>query len=205
MSAFYIGLGYQKGQGKDTFADYLSDALEDKGVYTEVRSFAAPLYNLCHKVYGWAGFKTQAYYRDYPNEKNTVLKTGLTVRQTLINVGEHMRAYDASIWINHAFAAPRSQVVIITDVRLNNEIDAFKEKRHLLGKVKRTTSVEYASANDIDQMLEGRDCWDLIINNTGTLGQFADLAHSFGGIIAECLREGCDKTTMIGRLNDLRY
>ena len=202
----FIGFGYQKGQGKDTFADYLEKYLKQAGYSVRRTSFAEPLYELCYNVYGWAGFLPREAYQIEPELKNKKLETGLTARQTLLNVGEHMREYDPTFWINHVFDSNKeAQFTIITDLRHINEVEAFKAARKkgteaYMFKVERHKEIDYA-ANDIDKILDGKDVWDFTIHNYGSLEDLENKAEELSYVIDPMLYSSDERVHEIKLLN----
>jgi hypothetical protein len=125
-----IGIGHQKGVGKDHFVNYCFDVLrtETRKLKIVRRGFADKLYQFLHSTYAWAGFREKTYYDEKPERKNEVLKNGKTPRQMLIDVGTPvMRAYDNDIWINACLKDEDYDILFVTDLRFPNEFIAIEE------------------------------------------------------------------------------
>ncbi len=180
-----IGLGHQKRQGKDTFANMLQDSLNARGKYTRVLAFADPLYEICAKMYGHAGFLAKCRYdSDAGHLKETPLNPPLygqiSPRDILLRIGEKLREFDHLIWVNYALSYDSKDVVtIITDVRHPNEVEAIQKAGGKLVKIVRPSMPVNPKPDDIDGFLVGWDGWDYTINNDGDLTQLKVDAIAF--------------------------
>src|SRR5687767_14030894 len=96
-----VAFGHNKNVGKDEIIKFLIDILRPQMRAQRIvrRGFADKLYEACHIIYGWAGFKTREYYAAHPSSKNDMLLTGMTVRDTLIKVGNKVRDVYGDTWI----------------------------------------------------------------------------------------------------------
>ena len=171
-----IGIGHQRGVGKDVAARVMKDRLEN-GPYSEVPSvvhtgFARPLYDVCVKLYGWAGLKEASYYDVHRDEKEQILPAlGKSPRDILIAMGMKAREIHESTWLDLTMLT-EADIVIISDVRFPNEADAIHAAGGYLLKITRPGLPEISDPNDPDNKLASFSFWDYHINNDGGLLQF---------------------------------
>lgn len=175
-----VAFGHQKQTGKDTFVRFAIGALRDKvrGKRIVRRGFADKLYDACYSMYGWAGFKTRAYYAEHPNAKSELLATGYTVRDTLIAVGQKLREYDKDVWINANLRDSNFDLLFISDLRFPNEFLHVRALGGLLVNVIRPGLP--APTDEADTALCGWDNkWDITIVNDGCLDNLCRKAELF--------------------------
>lgn len=179
MKKTIIAFGHQKGVGKDTIIKYMIDILrpESRRLRIVRRGFADKVYDVCHHLWGWAGFREREYYAANHAAKNDVLLNGKTVRQMLIEVGTPvMRAYDDDVWINAALKAEDFDILFVNDLRFPNE---FKAIRRLGGTLIKVIRPGLAVPTDVaDTALNDCTEWDLTVNNDGELGRLHNLAQT---------------------------
>jgi hypothetical protein len=65
-SPIFIGLGHYSNVGKDSYANFLVEALEQYKVSALKISFAYKLKSICHDLYAWAGLQDADYYQPPP-------------------------------------------------------------------------------------------------------------------------------------------
>lgn len=162
-----VAFGHQKNVGKDELFKYCMDILRPQTRALRIirRGFADKLYDFCHAMYGWAGFRPREYYVRHPSAKSDLLETGVTVRDLLIKMGNFLRQFDAPIWINGNIKAGDFDILFITDLRFPNEFDAVEK---LGGHLIRVTRPNLPVPTDeADTALNGwEDRWhDLVENN----------------------------------------
>lgn len=175
-----IAFGHQKRVGKDQFILFLIDILRPQMARTRIvrRGFADKLYDTCHSLYSWAGFRDRMYYVKNPDEKDKILvRLGKTPRDILIGLSNKMREYDPDIWLNSTVRGDDADVLLISDLRYPNEFAAVKEAGGLCVKITRPGLPE--PTDEADTALNGQHGWDLTINNTGDLGSFWKMADTF--------------------------
>lgn len=175
-----VAFGHQKGVGKDSIIKYMIDILrpQTRGLRIVRRGFADKVYDVCHHLWGWAGFREREYYARNHHAKNDVLLNGKTVRQMLIEVGTPvMRAYDDNVWINAALKAEDFDILFVNDLRFPNEFNAI---RALGGQLIRVVRPGLPVPTDVaDTALVGwEDKWDLTIENGGDLNQLHATAEA---------------------------
>ena len=172
-----VALGHEAQNGKDQFCIFIIDHLRKRTKNLEVTrvGFADRLYDFCYSVYSWGGFKTRLHYSRYPHEKGIILpRLGLTPRQILINVGEHMRTYDENVWLNAACRGnKKGALTIITDLRKENEFKALEG----FPRVK-ITRPGFESTIQCDVDLNTAP-WDHVIQNDGSLNLLSSRADLF--------------------------
>ncbi len=170
-----IGFGHKKRVGKDTAAKFCLSILRDnpryRGKGVTRRGFADPLYDVCYKLYSWAGFQRREYYDEHPAAKEVILpELGKTPRKILIDVGTPVfRSYDDNVWINAALRANVPDVMCVPDVRFINEALTIQK---LGGVAVKVNNPRAAASHDIaDDGLNGFTGWDHVIENDGTLNE----------------------------------
>lgn len=172
-----LAFGHKKQMGKDTLAKHIIDVLRPKRARLRIvqRGFADKVYEVCHVVYGWAGFKSKAHYDRNPKEKEVVLPLiGKTPRRLLIDIGTPvMRAYDDDVWINCTLRGD-FDVLLLTDMRFPNEFETVKK---LGGHCIRVLRPSVPPSNDeADCALDGwEDKWtETVINDGGLDKMYAE-------------------------------
>lgn len=175
-----VGLGYQKGSGKDTLADLMVKHLGYKKI-----SFADPLkrglmemLGLSHEqVYGSQKEVVDHYWGRSPREMLQFVGTDLMRRQ-----------FDASVWVRSTLRAierePQTNWVV-PDCRFPNEGLAISAMGGILVKVERPALVtNHLSKHDSETQGRLID-WDYVINNIegdpdGMLVQFNYIVEGHG-------------------------
>ncbi len=175
-----IAIGHHKNVGKDQFVKFCIDIIraERRGVNIMSVGFATKVYEICYLTYGWAGFKTKTYYDSHPACKNDVLDNGKTVRQTLIDVGQHMRKLDNDIWINAALKGTNFDIAFMTDLRFPAEFLHCKaNKATMIHMIRPGLPIP---TDEADTALNGwEDKWDIVVVNDGDLEALYNKANAF--------------------------
>lgn len=166
-----IGLAGFKRSGKDTAAQALLRA----GGWVRV-AFADALREEVFKQYPAAAQVPDAQ-KDRPRKE----LGGRSLRALLIEIGMQRRAQDPDYWVRLALdriaiELDNGHSVVVTDVRMPNEVDALRRLGALLVWIKRpgTQSNGHVTEQDISA-----DC-DLVLHNYGTP---EDLARKMMGIL----------------------
>lgn len=171
-----VGIGHESRVGKDTFCMFLMDALRGvRGLKVIREGFADRLYDVCHIIYGWAGFQPRQHYVRVPSDKEVILPLlGKTPRDLLIGIGNAVREYDAEAWLmNVARESTDGWLKIVTDVRKVNELLELKKQGAFL--IKMTRGEKSTRETDVD--LHGYDLyWNVIIDNNGTRDELKRIA-----------------------------
>lgn len=173
-----VAVGHHKNVGKDAFVrsciNILRPQLRNKRIVR--RGFADKLYDFCYATYGWAGFQPLAYYQDNPKAKNTVLiPLGRTVREVLIEVGNHMRKYDNDIWLNANLLAKDYDILFVNDMRFPNELKAVLDNGGIAIKLNRPGLP--VPTDEADTALNGVETWHHTFNNDGDLNNLHNFAE----------------------------
>jgi hypothetical protein len=175
-----VAFGHQKRVGKDQFVKFLIDILRPQTGRAQIvrRGFADKLYDICHQLYGWAGFQNRAYYTLHPEEREWLLPDlGKTPRAILIEVGNHMRKYDPLVWLNATLRGMDYDLLLITDLRYPNEFTNVKALGGLCCRITRPGLPE--PTDQADTALNGYPGWDITIENNNDLGMLYKLAETF--------------------------
>lgn len=168
-----IAFGHRKNVGKDTCAKYLATIIktEIRGINLQRYGFADELKDQCYRLYSWAGMKTRQHYEEHPHEKSMFLSAiGKTVRQVWIDYGALVvREVYSNTWIDFLLNRPGCHVMLITDLRFENEFDRVHQLGGILVKVE-NPNVSYTD-DEADRPLRNKpdNEWDYVINNDGTL------------------------------------
>ena len=172
---FIIGVsGSGAGSGKDTFADYLMDKMEQQSKTAVKYSFAYPLKEIAKFVFG---FTDEEVYDPIKKEETDERVYGMTRRKAMQLLGtESFRDIFASnIWIDVARRMLRemgegTDSAIIPDVRFQNEASFIKLNGILIyvdsdsrQGYEKTQESQHASEKGFDEEP------DIVVYNTGTL------------------------------------
>jgi hypothetical protein len=177
-----VAFAHRKRVGKDSAAKFLDTHLRCHGMKSVKLSFAAKLKAVCYDLFGWAGLQPGIFYED---EKNANLREvvlpeiGKTPRQIWIEVGNKMREVYADVWIDNALrGTPSAQVLIITDLRFENEA---KKVHSLGGKIFKIIRPGVPVSDDAsDSALDGYTGFDGILENVGNLSDFHEKVVEIG-------------------------
>lgn len=155
-----IGLGHYSRVGKDTLANELVAIGLARGYNIAKISFARPLKQFCHELYGHLGLEGLEYYEAHPEERSVPLpRLNMTPVQVWVAVGNLMRDIYPDTWIDMwKQAASAHEIVVVTDVRYQNEINMIKSfDQSLLIKVIRPGVFPLDTV--ADQALVGNEWW----------------------------------------------
>lgn len=167
-----VAFGYKKGVGKDTCGKFLSTYLKLEAPDLKVKhiSFAAKLKDVSYQLFKWAGLKRGIYYETHRELKEIILpKLGLSPRDIWIAIGNKTREVYQNTWINFALYGINADILIITDLRFQNEAEAIKAAGGTIIKINRPGIPQDTDPAevDLDSWLIHR--WNYVINNNGTL------------------------------------
>ena len=165
-----IAFGHRRRVGKDCASRFLDTILKIEARHLKVRrvSFASKLKDLCSQIYGWAGLQDEQYYEDHPEYREEILvEIGLSPRDIWINVGNKFREVYRNTWLDYAMRGVKADIVIISDMRFENEAKRVRELGGMLIKLTRSAA---PISNDVsDSALDKWTDWDKIIDNSGTM------------------------------------
>lgn len=155
--------------GKSTAALLATDLLPD----AKIVSFARPLKDAAHLIWGWAGIQNAEYYEKLPSHKNVRNRTiGLTPRQLWIALGTDFarKCIHADTWCNalfHHYSDGRGALVI-PDCRFKNEAEGVKQRGGMLIWIERNVP-KVSDVCEITPVM----C-DAVIDNNHTLVELRD-------------------------------
>lgn len=175
-----IGIGHYSRTGKDTLGTMLCDelkALAHHGSLVVKTSFAWKLKDICHQLYAWDGMREAEFYetdegapyRDIPLP--TIGKTPVQIWVDMGTPAIREQVYE-NTWIDYLLRTPlpvppiSAGVLIITDVRFPNEVEAIRKAGGLLVKTVRGGVGPRSTVADL--ALYGWDGWDYIAGTTLT-------------------------------------
>ncbi len=186
----FIGLGHYKRTGKDSFADYLIQALANKhcGITVTKTSFALKLKQVCYELYAWAGLKPAEYYetKEGAEFREVILPAiGKSPRQIWIDFGTKAvrdHVYERT-WLDYVSRTTWNyDVVIVPDVRFGNEFNELFETGGLLIKVIRPGFSP--GPNRPDRALLDETRWSNVIGTSGTMSELDSWAVRYANWIA---------------------
>lgn len=168
-----IAFGHQKEVGKSTAANFLNTLLRIAAPKLVIKHapFADKLKNVAYQLYSWAGLERAIYYETHYLEKEMPLPLldGLTPRDIWIAVGNKMRDIWQSTWIDYVLKNIKADIVIISDLRFENEAIAIRAARGILIKIVRDGTPRGIDPAEVS-LLHWTD-WDKIIVNNDQLNQ----------------------------------
>jgi len=178
-----LALGHQSRVGKNTAADGIAYHLRREGVTVVMGSFAALLKRQAHQLWGHLGLEDGPFYETEETAflRDTPLANGRTPVELWIAYGQAVRAVDPGAWIAPVLEAPRppGSLLVITDLRFDNEGDAVHARGGFCLKVEREGTKIRAS----DKMIRPDFPWDARLLNDGSWaelrGRAAELARGY--------------------------
>lgn len=177
-----LAIGHEAGTGKDTFSMFLVDWLRSRNIknLNIVRQgFVTNLYETCHLMYGWAGFKTRAYYDQHPSEKDVVLQgIGKKPWQVLEDISDKLTEYDKDIFYNSVVKTMGYHLKLIPDLRRPLEFDQLVRDGAYLLRIAKTGHV--SNRKFCQYLLPYADKWHKTIYNDGSLADLQKQAIEFG-------------------------
>lgn len=186
----FIGLGHYKRTGKDSFADYLVQAVCDRriGIRITKQSLAWKLKQVCFELYAWAGLREPEYYETREGEKfrEVVLpQLGKSPREIWIAFGTKAvrdHVYERT-WLDYLIKSDhKHDIVIVPDVRFPNEFEELQKSGAILIKVVRPG---YGPGpNRPDRALLGRNDWSNVIGMSGEMSELESWAKMYAEWIA---------------------
>lgn len=170
-----IGLGHYSRTGKDSFANYLIEALHERDPQLRVgkKPFAEKLKDICHQLYKWDGLREMEFYdtpegaplRDVP-----LPVIGKTPVQIWVDMGTpavREKVY-INTWIDYVLKTDHGlDVLIIPDVRFYNEIEAVRSAGGTLIKIVRPGYGPRKTHPD--RAVFGYTGWDNVIGEEGSM------------------------------------
>ena len=166
-----IGIAGKKGSGKDTAGQYL---ISKHGFRRY--AFGDPVKEVCRLLFGFTDEQLYGTQKEEMTEfgirpREAFQKIGTEFgRQQLHNLLPDLRVKEGELWIDiFRRECPNDKLIVVTDVRFQNEADAIKEKGGI---------ILYVVREDCE-----RDCheseridveYEHLLENNGTLEEFYD-------------------------------
>jgi len=172
-----IGLLGKKGSGKDTVGNYIS-----KNYNGQCESFAKPLKDICkilflfndEQLYGNLKEELDNYWKITPRHAFQYIGTELIrnkIKELIPNIGDNFWIKNMEKRLNDNDNDidndnDNKKLIIITDVRFQNEVDFIKSKNGIVIKINRDNIIndEHSSEKNIDYIKN----YDYIIDNNDT-------------------------------------
>lgn len=152
-----IGLVGTKSAGKDTFADYFIHTYSENTKIVKY-AFATPLKKACKELFLLSDIQLSGTI-----EKETIdSRWGLSPRQMFQIVGTDFirNGIDENFWLRHfehwidsqlsIELSDRPSIVLVSDVRFQNEVNLIKEKGGIIIKINRNSDRTKNDSNDRD-------------------------------------------------------
>ena len=184
-----VGFGHRRRVGKDALADLVWRRLIRMGVKPARNAFARKLKKEAFRLFGYGGLLEAPHYDNTPELREKVLPAlGMSPRDLWIAVGNKLREVAPDVWIRAVVDSPadrNADILIVTDVRYPNEVDAIHERGGLVVKVTRSAIPE--AADVADSALAGMPDadWDLVVANDGDLDALAVHAERVADFVLE--------------------
>ncbi len=181
-----ILLGHRQDVGKDTYAGFLKNVLQEitAGQKVIITGFATDLKATAYKHYAWAGLKEESYY--YPDRKEELAvilpQLGITPRQVYIKLGQQLReihpdcVYQAVV---HNYKVFKTDYLILKDFRYPTEY------RPGTIAVRIDNPRVPVFTDGADEILKDFTKWDRIVDNSGSLKDLFNDARIFAQEIVD--------------------
>jgi len=164
-----VGIGYKKGRGKDTLANFMLNHLQlNCDCSVKKIGFADKLKDVAFQLYGWAGLQRGVYYETHYTEKEVVLpKIGRTPRDIWIETGNKLREVHLGTWIDYVINTNhRCEYLLVKDMGFTNEARALREAGGVTIKIDRPGEM---ATDGRETELDSWTDWDVVVENTGDL------------------------------------
>lgn len=172
-----LAFGHESRVGKNTAQRIALGELAKMHLSPVPTSFAEPLKQFCAKVFAPHGLMGGDYYELVPGAREVVLpRLGKTPVQVWVDVGQAMRKVYPNVWVDltmHAIDHALNdgmRSVVISDLRFVNEAQAIREVGGWCVKIVRPGQKKQGSDSEIPANFK----WNAVIENTGTLQEFAE-------------------------------
>lgn len=175
MDKKVIAFGHQKEVGKSTSAKFLDTYFRTTCPKLRVKNvgFADKLKDISFQLFSWAGLRRGVYYETHYKEKEVILPDlGLSPRDIWIAVGNNLREVWSYVWLDFVLKNVKADIIIISDLRFQNEVVAIKNAGGFVVKINRDVpkGTDPAEVDLVDW-----EYWDHIIDNNGTLQKLNDV------------------------------
>jgi hypothetical protein len=167
-----IGMSGRRGSGKDTVARLLQQQQPERNWQT--RSFGDSIKAVCAVLTG----EGVAPYYSQKGKAQTVPIFQRTRGEMLQQVGQALRAWEPTVWVDSFFARlPSDAYVLVPDVRFPNEADPIRARGGLMLRIEGDPQHQRGDGTRDDNhpsetAMDDYPHFDFVIHNTGS---FADL------------------------------
>lgn len=189
-----IGILGKKGTGKSTSADYLLSKYSGFGIE---KSFADPLKKMCaelfmftnEQVYGTIDVKEMPDAnwfgrtpRDFLQKVGTDwLRNDLALM--IPELGKNFFVYRFSLWYNTVLETTPTAIVIIPDVRFQNEVDYIQKMGGIVIKIERL-NIDNADDHESEKEIDLITTYNYLINNDHSI---SDLHKNLDQVMDGCV------------------
>lgn len=169
-----IGLAGKARSGKNVFADYLKESLNNKYNRTfELFAFADVLKNMCQREFELTHDQLWGNSKEIPDEryKKSDSEEFWSAREIMQAMGSFYRTINFDFWVKKLNdRVVNRKDIIITDVRYMNEANFIRKSNGILIKIVRDTGNNIHGKNHESEInLNNYKFFDLIVENKGTL------------------------------------
>ena len=164
-----VGIGYKKGRGKDTLANFMLNYLQIHcGCSVKKIGFADKLKDICYQLYGWGGLQRGVYYESHYEAKETKLpKLNQTPREMWIGLGNAVRAYRASTWRDAVTQNDhKCDILLVKDLGFWNEAVDIAKGGGILIRIDRQGEM---ATDGRETELDNWTDWNAVVDNNGCL------------------------------------
>ena len=168
-----IAFGHRRDTGKDTCVNFAATHIrfnyQDLSVLKA--AFAKPLKDTFYNLYKHTGIRHPEFYDDDRDARDDIIpKLGMSIRDGWIKFSNHVRSYYNHTWIDMLFQdSVDYDILLISDLRYQEEVQAIRDYEHLLVRVDRDEVPKHDDPADSD--LADFHEWDHVIENNYGLNE----------------------------------
>lgn len=184
-----LAFGHRSRVGKDTCVNFLDTHLRLANIEVLRISFAFELKISTYRLFQHFGVEHPIHYENHPEARNIVIpKLGCNVVELWIKYGTAIRKIYEPVWVDLALKQDdgKAQVILISDCRFPNEVDAIHQLGGQVYKITRPDAPILDSP--VDAMLDDFTGWDGHIMNEGTLSDLNFLMKGLSDEIIQSLQ-----------------
>lgn len=166
-----IGIKGLAGSGKDTIGDYL----EREHGYEKL-AFAKPLKEIVSIVSGWGMDYVSGEVEELRHLRDTIVhrEFNMTCREMLQKIGTELfrNMFDKNIWVKicrNKIVESKSENIVITDVRFQNEVNMILSLGGEIWKVYRSDTDECGCGVEHESEFDFYTGGETVINNNTSL------------------------------------
>lgn len=205
ITQIVVGISGPAGSGKDHAADVMLEKLQENGIPAAKYSFAFPIKNVAQFLFG---LTDDEMYSEEGKKEISRYGYGMTNRKILQLIGtESFRdVFNENIWIDFAerfIAESGVEVIIIPDVRFENEAEFIKANGYLI-TVDPTGREGFEEISEKDHASEKgfTSKPNVVIENKGTVEEFNEEVKARTDIVIDAWNVMRDIST--SRMQELR-